>query len=97
MRVEFHPEADEEFVDEVAYLEMQVSGLGGRFIAEVERAIALLVEHPKIGAPLDAVFRHVVLRRFPVSLIYALEIDRVFIVAVAHQRRCPGYWHARTS
>jgi plasmid stabilization system protein ParE len=28
----------------------------------------------------------------PFSIIYRVETDRVLIVAVAHERRRPGYW-----
>lgn len=95
MRIEFHPDAEAEFVEEAAYLEAQVSGLGERFINEVERAIQLLEEHSEVGALVDDTFRRLVLRRFPLSFIYAVEPERVFVVAVAHQRRRPGYWHSR--
>ena len=72
MRIEFHPDAEAEFIEEAAYLEAQVSGLGDRFINAVERAIQLLEDHSEIGAPIDNTFRRLVLRRFPLSFIYAV-------------------------
>jgi len=36
--------------------------------------------------------RHLVLRRFPFTVVYELDSDRVTVLAVAHHRRRPGYW-----
>ena len=32
---------------------------------------------------------------FPFSFIYFVEGESVFVVALAHQSRCPGYWRER--
>jgi len=36
-------------------------------------------------------------RRFPFSLYYVFEkdLDKIIIIAVAHQKRKPGYWKQR--
>ncbi len=44
MRYEFHPEAEEEFIESAAYYEQAVPGLGERFASEVRSAIERLVE-----------------------------------------------------
>lgn len=51
MKLEFHPEAEMELIEEAAYYELQVPGLGERFEAEVRRAADLLLKHPEIGLP----------------------------------------------
>lgn len=53
MKYEFHPEAEVDFVETVLDYETEALGLGGRFAAEVERAIEHLLKHPKIGVPDD--------------------------------------------
>ncbi|MBA3346286.1 MAG: type II toxin-antitoxin system RelE/ParE family toxin [Gemmatimonadales bacterium] len=35
------------------------------------------------------------LRRFPYSLLYRIETDRIYVLAVMHHRRRPGYWTDR--
>jgi toxin ParE1/3/4 len=97
MKYEFHPEAEWEFIEEAARYESEVPGLGHRFGSEIERVVELLLENPKIGAPVDDDLRHFVLRRFPHSIIYAVIADVLFIVAVAHGSREPGYWRSRTA
>jgi plasmid stabilization system protein ParE len=96
MKLEFHPEAEEEFLEAVSYYEAQVPGLGERFEAELRTASALLLAYPEIGPLIDAELRKLVLDRFPYYLIYSIASEVVYIVAVAHERRRPGYWEART-
>jgi plasmid stabilization system protein ParE len=96
MRIEFHPEAEEELIEGSVFYELRVSGLGSRLIDEVQQATELLAERPELGQRIDEVFHRMVLHRFPYSLIYSAEADRLWVVAVAHQSRRPGYWRDRT-
>lgn len=93
---EFHPEAELELIEAATRYESEIPGLGKRFSFEVERAISLLLENPMIGVAVDDQIRHFVLRTFPFSLIYANYRDVLFILAVAHGNRRPGYWRSRT-
>ena len=42
----------------------------------------------------DAIRRHV-LRHFPYTVFYEIRNHTVTVLAVAHQRRRPGYWRER--
>jgi plasmid stabilization system protein ParE len=95
MRLEFHPEAQHELNEAAERYEGEVTGLGERLGAEVERATTLLLRHPEIGAPLDEDLRSWVLYRFPFTLIYSVSTEAVRVVAVAHQSRRPEYWRSR--
>jgi plasmid stabilization system protein ParE len=95
MRLEFHPEAEVEFIEAAAYYERRVSGLGQRFGADVRRTLDILLAHPEMGIPVDADLRKHVLRRFPFSLIYSLSSDVLRVEVLAHQSRRPGYWRSR--
>lgn len=66
-----------------------------RFEAEVEHALASIAESPLSALEVEPDVRCVFLARFPYSLLYAVEAERIVILAVAHQRRRPGYWHGR--
>ena len=46
MNTEFLPEADAEFREAVRYYEEEAPGVGMAFIAEVHRAISLIVDNP---------------------------------------------------
>lgn len=34
---------------------------------------------------------------FPFAIVYIEEPDRIWIVAVMHFKRRPGYWHGRVA
>ena len=95
MKLEFHPEAELEFIEAAAYYELQVSGLGQRFGADVRRALDIVLAHPEIGIAVDADLRKYVLQRFPFSVIYSLSSDVLRVEVLAHQSRRPGYWRSR--
>jgi toxin ParE1/3/4 len=95
VKVEFHPAAARELVETSAFHDNEVPGLGERFVVEVERVVSLVAELPNIGQEIEKSRRRIVLARFPYSRIYSTESEDVWVLAVAHQRRRPGYWHGR--
>jgi plasmid stabilization system protein ParE len=97
MIYEFHPEAEQEFVEAAVYYERNVTGLGERFGSEVHHAIERLLEYPELGSPIDADVRRLMLTRFPYFLIYSFTTDLLRVIAVAHTRRRPGYWRYRVN
>jgi plasmid stabilization system protein ParE len=91
----FHPEARTELRESVRHYEAEAAGLGAEFAAEVRVAIDWARENPYAGTPSEAETRRKLLQRFPYALIYLVEDEQIFIVAIMHQRREPGYWHKR--
>jgi plasmid stabilization system protein ParE len=91
-----HPLAADELVDgAVFYARQGTVELAEDFVAEFERSVGLLQSHPELGAVWRGKFRRLPLRRFPYSIVYFLSGDLLRIVALAHQRRRPGYWRSR--
>ena len=91
----FHPEADAELEDASLFYESRMTGLGKSFAAEVERTISLIRQFPDAGSPIGLARRRVLISCFPYFVIYRRDPDSVVILAVAHQRRRPGYWRGR--
>jgi toxin ParE1/3/4 len=56
----------------------------------------LLGRFPQASRVLLGEYRTLALTGTPYALIYRVEETRVFIVAVAHGSRAPGYWQRRT-
>jgi plasmid stabilization system protein ParE len=96
-RVGYHPLADQELSAAARFYHRQAQGLGSDFLDEVERTEALLVAFPHTGRPLRGAIRRLGVRRFPFDLIYEVHSDELWILAVAHQRRKPGYWADRAT
>lgn len=95
MQVKFSTVAEEELDDATLYYEQAMPGLGGQFRDEVERAALQLGRMPLLWPEIWKPVRRCLLSRFPYALIYSVEADYVFVIAVAHQHRQPGYWHER--
>jgi plasmid stabilization system protein ParE len=95
MNYAFLPEADEEFREAARYYESEAPGVGLAFIAEVHRVISIIISHPRASRKIRGPIRSKVLLHFPYSLLYSIEENTLLIVAVAHQKRRPIYWHRR--
>ena len=91
----FHPEARAEMRESVEFYEARLDGLGLRFLALVEQAAERISAHPDAGAPLAGGFRKRIVPGFPYNIIYRVREDYIYLVAVAHQHRRPGYWRER--
>jgi toxin ParE1/3/4 len=65
------------------------------FLSQFSHAVERLREYPEIGTLVSKRLRQLPLRQFPYSLIYHYEAESLTIVAIASQRRRPGYWAKR--
>jgi toxin ParE1/3/4 len=70
------------------------AGLGAEFVMAIDDAIAKIIEAPGRWPPFAGARRYV-LRRFPYSVIYRVDGERVDILAIAHHSRRPVYWGQR--
>lgn len=86
--------ASAEFADAVRWYEQKRTGLGGEFFDAVTHAIELLRTRPEVGTAAVRT-RSWLLTRFPYQLIYRVRDDDIYIVAIAHTSRRPGYWKNR--
>jgi plasmid stabilization system protein ParE len=93
--LEFHPEAEDEFFAAIDTYEAARPGLGAAFLGAVYEATERVMERPLAGSPVGAELRRVFVRRFPYFVLYESDASRVWVVAVAHFRRRPGYWRDR--
>jgi plasmid stabilization system protein ParE len=55
----------------------------------------LIADAPERWPEIEPGLRRVLFKGFPFSVLYEVEGDCVTIIAVAHQRRRPGYWRNR--
>lgn len=95
MRVVFSELAVRELNEAVNFYETEFSGLGVRFRGDVKRAAARVAEFPMAWSVEIGEVRKCLLHRFPYKLLYSVEAEHVFIIAVAHQHRRPNYWVER--
>ena len=96
MRIIFSEYARQELDDAANFLELEFEGLGNRFKSEVRAAARRLAKHPFAWSIERGDVRKCLLHKFPYKLLYSVETDHIFIIAVAHQHREPDYWSDRT-
>jgi plasmid stabilization system protein ParE len=95
--LEWHAEARIEFLEAQDYYEDQRPGLGDEFAAAVDVAVEKARTSPETWAHISAEARCVRTHRFPYAIVYQFENGRVFVLAVSHSRREPGYWLDRAT
>jgi len=96
MNYVFHREAIPEHLDQVAFYESQLAGLGADYLAEFAAVMERICATPdrfSLAMPPD--IRKLAFKRFPFHVMYRAEATRIVILAVAHQRRCALYWAGR--
>jgi hypothetical protein len=93
--VVFHVDAAQEAREARDYYDGVRAGLGDDFQAELEAAVARIKENPYLYAAESGTIHICPLNRFPYSLYYEDLDDRIWIAAVGHQHRRPGYWARR--
>ena len=95
MRVVVHPAADAELAEAVAYYTTIDPALGQRFYLEMKRLIQEVCAHPRMFRQFDPPARRHFSPSFPFGIIYLELADHLWIVAVMHLKRNPGYWKTR--
>jgi plasmid stabilization system protein ParE len=94
---QFSIPASDELTGAIRRYEVRRSGLGREFYDAVCRTIDLIQTHPEIGTPRTGRFpnRQFRVAGFPYKVVYRVREDDIYVVAIAHTSRRPGYWKDR--
>jgi toxin ParE1/3/4 len=92
----FHPEAKAEFSAAIDYYESLNAGLGFDFSIEVFSTIQNVADYPTAWPILEGDVRRCLVNRFPYGVLYSVEEDRIYVLAVMHLHRDPDYWKERS-
>jgi hypothetical protein len=92
----FHPEAEAELNQAIDYYEKIDQGLGYDFAVEVYTTIRRSLAFPQAWGTLEEDVRRSFVRRFPYAVLYSIEREGIFVIAVMNLHREPGYWKYRT-
>jgi toxin ParE1/3/4 len=91
MTFDFHPEAEVEFIEAVAFYEKAEPSLGEEFSLEVRGAMRNILSYPSAWPVLEGSVRRCLVNRFPYGILYSVEPDRIFVLALMHLPRRPGH------
>jgi plasmid stabilization system protein ParE len=93
MNYNYHPHARREIDDAADYYDNLDLKLGDDFLEEIDDCISRILMFPLAWPKMQAgSVRRCRTHRFPYSLIYDLDEEQVFILAVMHESREPNYW-----
>ena len=97
MNYVFHPAAEAEYLESIAFFESKRMRLGALFVEEFESLMQRVCVAPRRNAvESQPDVRRARMERFPFTVLYR-ETDGGFVevLAVAHHRRRPQYWSGR--
>jgi plasmid stabilization system protein ParE len=95
MKVRLHPEARAELVAARNWYYERSPLSSVAFAHAVDQAVSRIRTAPNMYPFADHGTRKLVLQRFPFNIYYRVAETEILIVAVAHQKRRPGYWSRR--
>ena len=95
MNYSFHPDAEKELNEAIAYYNECQNGLALEFVKEVYLAIQNILSFPRAWATLSSNTRRCLTNRFPYGVVYQVTDKEVFVIAVMHLNREPNYWEKR--
>ena len=98
MNYSFHPAAEAEHLEQVAWYEKRQAALGGRYHEHFLRSMKRVCEAPdRHPIELPPNIRRMRLALFPLTVIFRERRGAIEVLAVAHYRRRPQYWLGRAA
>ena len=91
----FRPQAEAEALEARSWYEARRIGLAEEFGAEIDAAVARIVESPLAFPRVRGETRRAVVSRFPYALYFQMTDDTIVVLAV-HGRQDPSRWHRRS-
>ena len=96
LNIIFHPDVTDEVRASYDWYESRAKGLGNDLLSELESAYKAIEELPDTWPKFQKGFRRFLLSKFPFSVIYRFNNGTIYVVAIMHNSRKPGYWFDRT-
>ncbi|MCF8247514.1 MAG: type II toxin-antitoxin system RelE/ParE family toxin [Saprospiraceae bacterium] len=93
--IELHEIAEEELWEAVDWYDAQKEKLGRDFAKELQEVVKLLKDNPQQFPKAFKDKRKAVLRHFPYVVIYEIQGDTVYVLAIFHTSRNPKIWRER--
>ncbi len=94
-RLVVRPEAETELEEAAKWYEAQRPGLGAEFLDTLRAQVAAIVRNPFLFPLVARAIRRARVKRFPYSIIYAVEGGDVVVLAYFHNSRDPEAWRRR--
>lgn len=98
MDIHFHRLASQDYLKALRRYARHSMIVAERFVTALDVAVAAIAANPHLWPRYEDRFRWIRLRKFPYVLYFENTDDQnVRILAVAHEKRRPGFWKRRRS
>jgi plasmid stabilization system protein ParE len=94
-RLVVQPQSDLDIQAAAVWYEDQRSGLGSRFLDELDLVFQRIKENPRQFPPVEGVVHRALIRHFPYGVYFLAESDDIKVLAVLHLHRKPDMWKSR--
>jgi plasmid stabilization system protein ParE len=95
--VRLRQRAKRELIEATAWYRERSADVAERFAAEVRQVIAHLERFPSTGSYVpgltDPDVRRLPVHNFPYHVVFIRLSGHISVLAIAHDRRRPGYWN----
>lgn len=95
LSVILHPDAEAEVDDAATAIAVDRPRSSATFLRALDDAFERLIAFPLSGCRVRGPVRRLVLPGWRYSVIYSVEAWGIYVLAVAHHSRKPGYWRYR--
>ncbi len=95
MKIEVSNDALQETQESAKYYNSKEYHLGHEFLGEINKGFNAIEENPFLYSNIQGKFRRYLIDRFPFGIIYRIEKDTIYIIAIMHLKRRPNYWKKR--
>jgi plasmid stabilization system protein ParE len=95
MQIDFHPEATQELEDSADWYAARSGDAARGFALAVDEALDNIASYPYRFFRIDDRHRACSLKRYPFQVVYRNDDSRIYVIAIAHAKRRPGYWRER--
>lgn len=95
IRIRYTAGAKADLRHELRYYDEIRPDLGDRFLAAVERAVEALASHPLAMQVVQNEVRRWPVMGFPHGVLYRVEPEVIYILAVFHPKQHPAQWQQR--
>ena len=96
MRIDFHPAATAELEESANWYAERSAAAARGFAFAVDAALKKISANPQRFPRVSARHRACSLEGYPFQIVFRDEGNRLYVIAVVHAKRRPGYWRSRT-
>ena len=89
------PEAESDIADAFDWYESRVPGLGSEFLLVLDALFNSILRNHQIYQEVYRNVRRALTRRFPYSVFFIVEENRIVVLSVFHVKRSPRIWMGR--